>query len=107
MRKTDWRDRLRQAVDDSGKAMREISLGAGCGPGYLFDILRDNGKNPTLPKLLSIIGQMDASLLYVVYGFEIGADEERLLEVYAKMDPIQRDAFLKMAASISGISPEK
>ena len=107
MSKTDWRDRLRQAVDDSGKAMREISLGAGCGPGYLFDILQENGKNPTLPRLLSIIDQLDVSLAYVVYGFEMGADEERLLEVYARMPPDQRDAFLKMAASIAGISPEK
>ena len=107
MGRNNWRDRLSQAVDDSDKAMRGISLSAGCGPGYLFDILQENGKNPTLPRLLSIIDQIDVSLSYIVYGFEIGADEEKLLEVYARMDPTQRDAFLKMAASISGSSPKE
>jgi len=107
MSKSTWKERLQAAVTDSGKSMREISLGAKCSAGYLYDILKNTEKEPSLANLSAIVGQLDVSMSHILYGFELGADEEKLLEAYSQMNSDQRDAFLKMAASFAGDSTHK
>ena len=37
----DWRVRLAQKIEESGKSMRALSLACGRGPGYVHSILKD------------------------------------------------------------------
>jgi transcriptional regulator with XRE-family HTH domain len=91
-----WRDRLREAVERKGKSLREISLSAGCGPGYLFDIL-ESTKEPSIGRLMRLADALDVTLPWLLYGTNISAEEERFLRAYAKLSPRQRQAILDLA----------
>lgn len=62
-----WRERLKDALKASGKSMREVSLAAGAGAGYLHGVL-EVGKDPTVEKLLAVCQAIPVSALYVLYG---------------------------------------
>ena len=91
-----WRERLAKAAEASGRSLRDISLKAGMGAGYLHGILVE-GKDPTVGNMMKIADQIGVSLSQIIYGIELGVDEERLLRLYARMSPRQRNAFLEMA----------
>lgn len=91
-----WRERLAKAAEDSGRSLRDISLKSGMGAGYLHSILVEE-KDPTIGNMMKIADQIGVSLSHVIYGIELGVDEERLLRLYARMSPRQRNAFLEMA----------
>ena len=91
-----WRDRLREAVDRSGKSLREISLSAGCGPGYLFDIL-ESTKEPSIGRLMRLADALNVSLPWLLYGTDISREDERFIRALAKLTPKQRQAFLDLA----------
>jgi lambda repressor-like predicted transcriptional regulator len=93
-----WRNRLRAALDDTGKSMRSVSLEAGCGPGYLHDILVV-GKEPKLDSVLRIADALNIGLGQLLYGLDIGPQEEELLRLYAQLPERQRRAVLDLIAS--------
>lgn len=62
-----WRKRLQEAVDNSGKSMRSVSLAAGCSPGYLYGILTSQ-KEPTIARLVSLCRVLGVSVPYVILG---------------------------------------
>jgi hypothetical protein len=97
---TGWRERLARAAEKSGRSLRDISLKAGMGAGYLHGILVEE-KDPTIGNMLKIADQIGVSLSHIIYGIELGADEERLLRFYAQMTPRQKKAFLEMAHTTS------
>lgn len=97
----EWKDRLRNAVEDSGKSRRSISTAAGCSPGYLSEVLSEEGPEPTFRNLLAIVDQLSVSLSYIVYGYELSVDEERLLRMFAQLTPDQKDVFLQMAEALA------
>lgn len=94
---TMWRDRLRQTLDNSGKSMRAVSMAAGLGDNYLHSILGE-GKEPSIDRLLKIADTLNISLAWLLYGIEIGPQEERLLRLYAKLPETQRRAILDLAS---------
>lgn len=89
-----WRERLSRALADSGKSKRAVSLLTGSGPGYLHSILND-GKEPTIEKLISLCEALDVSVIYVLYGFDVGPDEAELLAAL-RDNPGKRDAILSL-----------
>lgn len=93
-----WRDRLQQQLDLSGKSMRAVSLEAKCGAGYLHDILV-SGKEPTVDRLMRVADVLGVSLSWLLYGIELSGQEERLLRLYSKLSPRQRQAILDLAAT--------
>lgn len=93
-----WRTRLQAALDASGKSKRSVSLAADCAAGYLHDILAV-GKEPTIDRLLRIADVLGVSLSWLLYGIELGHQEERLLRLYSKLSPRQRQAILDLAAT--------
>lgn len=93
-----WRTRLQAAYDASGKSKRAVSLAADCGPGYLHDILAV-GKEPTIDRLVRLANVLNVSLSWLLYGIELGHQEERLLKLYAQLSPRQRQALLDLAAT--------
>lgn len=97
-----WKIRLKKAVEKSGKSHRELSLTARLNAGYVNDILkREDSKQPSFEKLLKIVDQLPISLSYIVYGFEMGPEEEKLLELFAKLNDDQKKAFLTLADSLA------
>lgn len=98
MKNGQWRNRLIQAIERSGKSQRAIAQAAGLSPGYLGSILKE-GKDPSLSRILKVIDQTDASLYWVLYGIEMSKEEQELLRSYARFTSDQKEAFLRLAAS--------
>lgn len=81
-----WRDRLKVAVEASGKSPRAISLEAGRAHGYVFSLLNE-GKDPTLSNLSAVCRVLGVSLPSILYGQEITPEGEELLNLVADADP--------------------
>lgn len=89
-----WRDRLKVAVEKSGKSQRAISLGAGMGAGYINSLLNE-GKTPTIDNAIAICSQLNISLSYLLYGFEMGPETEQIL-VLLERNPSARSGILQI-----------
>lgn len=90
----DWRTRLQDALEASGKSAREVSLAAGKGPGYVHSILKE-GKEPTVDNLIAICGVLNVSLSQVIYGIEMSAETAEILSLLEN-SPNARDGILKI-----------
>lgn len=90
-----WRDRLAAALKKSGKSKREVSLSAGMGAGYVHSILKD-GKDPTLAHLITVCDKVGVSLSYVVFGFDVSAENERILQKLQGAPPQMREGIEKI-----------
>lgn len=95
MDNTDWRKRLAGKIKQSGMSMREVSLTAGKGEGYVFSILKD-GKEPSIGSFIRLCQALDASVTYILYGFDLMEQEEELLTLFAAATPEQRGAVLTL-----------
>ncbi|OMP69950.1 transcriptional regulator [Agrobacterium tumefaciens] len=90
----DWRARLQDALEASGKSAREVSLAAGKGPGYVHSILKE-GKEPTVDNLIAICSVLNVSLSQVIYGIEMSAETAEILSLLEN-SPNARDGILKI-----------
>ncbi len=97
----DWRVRLAQKIEESGKSMRAISLACGRGPGYVFTIMKDR-KNPTAETLAEICTEVGTSVSYVLHGIDIFAEEE-LVELFSQASPDVRNAILTLLRARTGL----
>lgn len=93
-----WRERLRTAVEKSKWSMRALSLKAGYSPGYIHGVLKEN-KQPGFQRLQKVCSLIPVSLSYIVFGIEQTPDEEKLLNLFAQLDPERKELFLSLAAS--------
>jgi transcriptional regulator with XRE-family HTH domain len=96
MRQT-WRDRLEEVLTERGLSMRSVSLRAGLGENYLVGVLREN-KDPSIERLIKVADTLGVSLSWLLYGAVIGPEEERLLRLFAKLQPKRRQAILDLAS---------
>lgn len=97
MNKTDWKERLKLAIENSGKSLREISLASGHGPGYLHSVFTE-GKDPKITTLMKVCDAANVSLIYVLHGMEVAPEDEELLkELY--LHPAKREAIRKLLAA--------
>jgi transcriptional regulator with XRE-family HTH domain len=96
-----WRQRLQQAFDAKGESMRAVSLKAGVSHGYLYTILID-GREPTITNMAKLAGALDVTLSWLLYGYDMGPQEEQLLRLYAQLPPSQRKTILDLASGLSG-----
>ncbi len=90
MENADWRQRLKGAIESSGKSMREVSLASGHSPGYVHSIFTEM-KDPKITTLISVCEAIPVSLIYVLHGFEVNPEDERLLKELHE-HPTKRDA---------------
>lgn len=74
-----------------GRSLRQVSMKAGLSSSYLHSVL-ENGKEPGLDNLLSIAGELNISLSWLVYGYEISPESERLLAAWANLPTEKREA---------------
>lgn len=89
-----WRDRLAEAIERSGKSYRRISLDAGLGATYVYDVL-EIGKEPTVDRLLKVIEQIGGGSIYILHGIKISPEEEEVLKTYSRLNESQRQTFLQ------------
>jgi hypothetical protein len=96
----DWKRRLEAAIKDSGKSLREISLVAGNGPGYLHSVFME-GKEPTVANLLKICRAANVSIYRVLVGFEMTPANEELLKLLTLADDdLRRSLFLLLQRGV-------
>lgn len=96
-----WRNRLGEAIRKSGRSERNISLGAGLGPGYLNGILRD-GKDPSVSRLAAVCREIGVPLTYILIGVEIDQEAEKILQIIAK-DDVRKAALLRLLESAAAV----
>jgi len=96
----DWRVRLTQKIEESGKSMRAISLACGRGESYLHSILK-GGKNPGAETLAEVCAETGTSMSYVLYGIERSAEEE-FLKLFLRASPDVRAAILTLLRAKTG-----
>ncbi|MEH3111531.1 MAG: helix-turn-helix transcriptional regulator [Agrobacterium cavarae] len=94
MENTDWRARLRDAMERRGMSAREVSLAAGKGQGYLHSILKE-GKDPTVDNLVAVCKVLDVTLAEIIYGIEMSPETAEILSLL-EGSPEARDGVLKI-----------
>jgi hypothetical protein len=94
MTENTWRERLQDAIDKSGRSARSVSIKAKRGPGYVHSILKE-GKDPTIESLIAICAELQISLTWVIYGFEMTPATEQLLSLI-EQNPDDRAAVLQL-----------
>lgn len=97
----DWRVRLAQKIEESGKSMRAISLACGRGEAYVHSIMKEK-KNPRAEALAEICAEVGTSISYVLYGFDISAEGEEFLELFPRASPDVRAAILTLLRATTG-----
>lgn len=90
-----WRDRLRAAVEASGKTARAISLEANCAHGYVHGIIHEN-KSATIEKLDAICDVLNVPLYKIVYGEAYPAQVQEVLDLWRSAPPQTRAAILSL-----------
>lgn len=105
----DWKSRLLEAIDKSGRSGRDLSRKVKMGPNTISE-LRLTDKVPSFDKVLRLIDELGASQAYIILGYEIGPKEEALLKALAGLEPEALDGALaliraRVAASQSGSGP--
>ena len=96
----DWRVRLAQKIEESGKSMRAISIAIGKGEAYVFSILKDR-KNPSAETLAKVCAEVGTSVSYVLHGIERSAEEE-FLKIFLQASPDVRAAILTLLRAKTG-----
>jgi transcriptional regulator with XRE-family HTH domain len=88
-----WKQRLRAAIEASGKSGRAISIAAGVNERFLAQLFTE-GKEPRIGKFMQICEALNVSPGYILTGVDIDPDGERLLRLWSQASPEQREAFL-------------
>ena len=73
-----WRERLREAIAESGQSKRALSQATGFGENYVQQLLKDE-KDPSFPRLAKLLSILGASAtLYVILGMKSSKEEAQL-----------------------------
>lgn len=91
------RERLAQAIEDSGMSARAICLKAEVGTSYISGVLNE-GKDPALSKLASVCEAMGVSFNYIVNGVDLSPESEKILQLLDQ-HPSRRDGILSILQS--------
>ncbi len=94
MQGSEWRARLEDAIEKSGRSKREISLAAGKGAGYVHSVLKE-GKDPTIDNLIAICGVIGVSLTQILYGVQMSQETEEILSLI-ESNPNMRSGILQI-----------
>lgn len=81
VREADWRERLRAAVDRSGRKHSDIAREAGVAPETLSRILTATHHRPTFDTIVRIARAMNENVGWLLdeHGFALSADEQKQL----------------------------
>jgi transcriptional regulator with XRE-family HTH domain len=96
----EWRMRLQEVVDKSGKSLRAISIKAGCSHGYLHGILNED-KEPTINRLVRLCAELDVSVIYIVLGIRWSTTQEPLARLVAELPDDQQKLLVDLATALA------
>lgn len=92
----EWRERLIEAANKSGRSDRDISLAAGLGPSFMNE-LRRTDKVPTVKRVLMLAAELNVSLAAVFLGRDdISPQDEEMLALAHQVSPEEREALLTL-----------
>jgi transcriptional regulator with XRE-family HTH domain len=94
---TEWRERLIDAIDRSGKTRKDIAIDAGLGRAYLYGVINE-GKSPSVENMLKICKAIGVSPSYIMFGWNISPKQQELLDL-AQQHPDQLEALLAILRS--------
>jgi SOS-response transcriptional repressor LexA len=99
-----WRDRLRMAIDKSGKKHSAIAADAGVSPATLSRILTAAHERPTLDTIVRIARALNESVGWILDepSFYLSADDQRKLHEAVRV----LDASLRSAGRRRTVRPE-
>lgn len=83
-----------RAIEESGRSMRDISLKAKLNPGYVHSIFNE-GKDPTVEKLMAVCDEIGASPTYILYGVDVQEEDAEIIAAM-RSDPAARNAILSL-----------
>lgn len=83
--------------------MRAVSLEAGLSPGYYQGMI-NGGQDPKIGTLLEISKVLNVTLSWLLFGYQLTPEQERLLQVYAGLPPKAQEA---LVASAEAMLPQK
>lgn len=105
-----WRERLRQAIEASGRKQSVIAAGAGVAPETLSRILNSKHAKPTFETIIRIAHAVDESVGWLLGepGFALSLDEQKKLSdavdvLQASLVKSQARSFLAGAANVSAV----
>ena len=91
-----WRRKLLEAADRSGRSDRDISLCAGVNPSYLNE-MRRMGKDPSVPRALALANELRVSIASLFLDRDdISAEDEELLALSHQSTAAEREAVLTL-----------
>lgn len=93
----EWRARLAEAVKKSGKSKNAISLAAKLGHGYVHSLLGKEQKDPTIQNLAKVCDQIDVTMHFILYGYEITPQAEEWLRHFQSASPETRASILQLS----------
>ncbi|GHE88501.1 hypothetical protein GCM10016455_05790 [Aliiroseovarius zhejiangensis] len=97
MSNSDWRQRLEEAIAESGKSMRSISIASGNGPGYVHSIIVE-GKDPTISNLIAVCDTIPTSIIYILHGHDVTPEDAEILDLLHR-HPDKRSAIQSLISS--------
>lgn len=95
MTESDWKARLREAIEGDSRSKREISTAAGLGYNYISQVLSDS-KTPTVDNFVKLCRVLGVSPIYIMTGADVTPELETLLDAWARTPPFRRRAVLAL-----------
>jgi transcriptional regulator with XRE-family HTH domain len=92
-----WRQRLKDAVDASGRSNADIARACGLNRGYFTNIFKE-GKEPTIGNLIAIVNELGISVSKILYGYDVSPETEEILGLIEK-NPDLRAGILQILRS--------
>jgi hypothetical protein len=98
---SDWRRRLRDAIDKDGRKPRAISLAAGLGPNYLGQLLNKD-KEPGLEKFIRLCDELHVSAISILLGGDLSAEDEEVMRLLTRLDSGSQALVRDLARRLAG-----
>lgn len=98
-----WENRLLEAIDKAiaaGRSQRGIGEAADLGPNFVSQF-RSGTRVPRLGSLIKLANVLDVSLRSILFGDEVSAEDEEILELLKMMSDKSRRGFLEMLRGMS------
>lgn len=96
---TDWKTRLDEALKNSGRSARDVSMSIGRAPGYIHS-LSLNDRQPSVKNIVAICGELNVSVLWILYGIDMDDDTQELLKIFSQLPEEGRKSLLNTVRSL-------
>ena len=89
-RAKDWRLRLEAALKKSGVSKADLARRMNVDPGYIQSVFGKRKSAPNPDRLVAICDALNVSVSYILFGFEMDAELERLSQKFQNLSKEDR-----------------